>query len=107
MYGDFFSYFAVLYGIEGDHPQRAFLFLYATIVALSVIVYKLGFAKKLPVLKSALIYAMLIIGCFVLTIFAEGFPVVECLIVIAIVFGGYKFRLHRSKKNGEIGSKEA
>lgn len=98
----FFSNFAVLYGIEGDHPQRAFWFLYATIVVLSALVYQLGFAKKLPILKMAVIYLFLLIGCFVMTIFAERFPVVECLIVIVIVFGGYKIRLHRSKKNEEI-----
>lgn len=105
--GNFFSDFAVLYGIKGDHPQRAFWLLYLTIVVLSALVYQLGFAKKLPILKTAVIYVFLMIGCFVLTIFAEGFPVVECLIVIAIVFGGYKFRLYRSKKNGEVKSNKA
>lgn len=103
----FFSDFAVLYGIQGDHPQRAFLLLYATIIVLSAIVYQLGFAKKLPILKTVLVYVFLVIGCFVMTIFAERFPVVKCLIAIAIVFGGYKFRLYRSKKNGDIDSEKA
>lgn len=103
----FFSDFAVLYGIQGDHPQRAFLLLFGTIVVLSAIVYQLGFAKKLPVLKTALVYVFLIVGCFVITIFAERFPVVKCLMVIAIVFGGYKYRLYRSKKNEGVESKKA
>ncbi|HET7657399.1 MAG TPA: YlaH-like family protein [Bacillales bacterium] len=103
----FFSDFAILYGIEGAHPQRAFMLLFATIFVLSAIVYRLGFAKKLPVLKTAVVYFFLAIGCFVMTIFAERFPVVKCLIVIAIVFGGYKFRLHRSKKNEEINGNKA
>lgn len=103
---DFFSRFALLYGIE-DHPRQAFWLLYATVVALCVIVYQLGFAKKLPVLKSAVVYTMLVIGCFVMTIFAERFPIVECLMVIAIVFGGYKLRLRRAKKNGDVSKKEA
>lgn len=104
---EFFSYFARLYGIEGDHPQRAFWLLYATVFVLCALVYQLGFAKKLPILKTAVIYVLMLIGCFVMTIFAERFPIVECLIVIAIVFGGYKLRLHRAKKNGEVGKKEA
>lgn len=100
---DYFSRFALLYGIE-DHPRQAFWLLYATVIVLCVLVYQLGFARKLPVLKSAVVYAMLVIGCFVMTIFAERFPIVECLMVIAIVFGGYKLRLRRAKKNGNISS---
>ncbi|HET7580969.1 MAG TPA: YlaH-like family protein [Bacillales bacterium] len=104
---DYISDFAALYGILGDHPQRAFWFLYATIVALCAIVYQLGFAKKLPVLKTAVVYILLLVGCFIMTIFAIRFPVVKCLLAIAIVFGGYKFRLYRSRKNGEVDSREA
>ncbi|HET7616116.1 MAG TPA: YlaH-like family protein [Bacillales bacterium] len=99
--GDFFSDFAQLYGIEGDHPQRAFWFLYLTVLFLSAVVYQLGFARKLPVLKNAVIFLFLMVGCFVMTIFAERFPVVKCLLAIAVVFGGYKFRLYRSKKNND------
>lgn len=103
---DYFSNFALWYGIE-DHPKQAFWLLYATVVALCIVVYQLGFARKLPVLKSAVVYVMMVIGCFVLTIFAMRFPVVESLMVIAIVFGGYKLRLYRAKKNGEVNKKEA
>ncbi|HET7629541.1 MAG TPA: YlaH-like family protein [Bacillales bacterium] len=99
--GEFFSDFARLYGIEGEHPQRAFWLLYATILFLSAVVYRLGFARKLPLLKNVVIFIFLAVGCFVMTIFAERFPVVKCLIVIAVVFGGYKWRLHRSNKRND------
>lgn len=104
MSNDLLSNFAHLYGIE-HHPRQAFWLLYATVVVLSAIVYQLGFAKKLPILKTAIVYALLILGCFILTIFALRFPVVECLMVIAIIFGGYKLRLRRAKKNGQLDQK--
>lgn len=102
---DYFSQFALLYGIQ-ENPRRAFWLLYATITILSAAVYHLGFAKKLPILKTAVIYVFLLIGCFILTIFGERFPVAECLIVATIVLGGYRLRLRRAKKNGEIGDRQ-
>ncbi|HEU5139890.1 MAG TPA: YlaH-like family protein [Bacillales bacterium] len=101
-----FSYFAELYGAV-DHFWQAYWLLYATIVILSVIVYKLGFAKKLPVLKSAVVYAVLLVGNLVFAFFAIGLPIVGCLIVLTVVFGGYKVRLHRSRKDGEMDQNEA
>src|SRR5699024_1220884 len=101
-----YSFFAKLYGynIDGDPTYLSFFLLYATIVLLCAFVYKLGFAKKLPLLKSAIIYLFLLVGCFPLTIFGLLFPVVGCLIVITVVFGGYKLRLKVAKKQGEVES---
>nr|WP_239549192.1 YlaH-like family protein [Scopulibacillus daqui] len=75
--------------------------LYFTIVVLSIIVYKLGFAKKLPILKSAVVYCLLLIGCLILTILALQLPIVGSLFFAAIVLIIYKLRLKASKKNNE------
>lgn len=83
-------------------PQTVFLILYVLVVVLSAIVYKLGFAKQLPVLKSVIVYAMLIIGCYPISIFAISFPVAESLFVVAFVLSVYKIRLHRSRRSGEV-----
>jgi hypothetical protein len=72
--------------------------LYLTIVLLSIVVYKLGFARKLPVLKSVVIYVMLLIGCILMTILSLQLPIVGALTIAALILSIYKVRLARSKK---------
>ncbi|NRD78732.1 hypothetical protein HPT25_15325 [Bacillus sp. BRMEA1] len=74
------------------------MFQYIFIVILSVIVYRLGFAKKLPLMKNVIIYTCLVLGCLLLLLFSYGLPIAEGLLVAAIVLIIYKFRLHQSKK---------
>lgn len=68
------------------------------IVILAVVVYKLGYAKKLPLLKNVVIYTCLVIGCLVLLILSYALPVAEALAVSALILIIYKVRLHQSKK---------
>lgn len=64
-----------------------------------IIAYKLGFARKLPILKSLVIYALLAIGTFILTIFSiMRLPMTESLIIVSLVMGIYRFRLHRERQ---------
>jgi hypothetical protein len=91
------STFAALVNID-QNPILGFWLLYALVVLMSVIVYHLGFARKLPILKSAVIYVMLLIGSIPITLFAIGMPVVESLMVAALVFGIYRYRLAKSQK---------
>lgn len=87
-----------------DHKltsNHMILILYFTIVALCVVVYKLGFARKLPPFKSAIIYVMLLFGCIIMTILALQLPIVGALSIVALVLVVYKFRLYRSKKQNE------
>ncbi|MGR5919723.1 YlaH-like family protein [Bacillus paranthracis] len=44
--------------------------LYGVIIILSALVYNLGFARKLSIIKNIVIYISLAIGCTVLTFFA-------------------------------------
>ncbi|KAB8138614.1 hypothetical protein F9U64_03085 [Gracilibacillus oryzae] len=79
---------------------RGFFFLYITIVVLAILAYKFGFAKKLSLMKSAVIYILLFIGMFFLTlIFGLNLPLAESLFIIAIVMGVYRLRLHQERKN--------
>lgn len=55
--------------IELTDVKTAVWLQYVYIVILAAIVYKLGFAKKLPLLKNIVIYTCLLIGCFVMLIF--------------------------------------
>ncbi|MBM7659515.1 type IV secretory pathway TrbL component [Bacillus mesophilus] len=94
-----FSFFAALYQID-QNPEIGMWLLYITIFLLSALVYKLGFAKKLPLLKTIVIYFFLGLGCSFLTILAVALPVVEGLMVASLVLIIYKIRLNQSKKEG-------
>jgi hypothetical protein len=94
---DRLSFFASLYKVD-ENPTLNMWFLYLTIFSLSILVYKLGFAQKLPILKSVLIYLFLGFGCTVLTFLGIFLPVTEGLVVAALILIIYKVRLYQSKK---------
>ena len=74
---------------------------YATFVLvflMSAIVYKLGFAKKLSFGRNVIIYTFLFLGCMVLTFLALFLPMIEGLIVAALILIIYKSRLWREKR---------
>ena len=74
---------------------------YATFVLvflLSALVFKLGFAQKLPLSKNIIIYTFLFLGCIVLTFLASFLPMIEGLIVAALILIVYKSRMWREKR---------
>lgn len=72
--------------------------LFALVFLLSALVYKLGFAKKLKLSQNIVIYIFLFLGCVILTFFALYLPMVEGLIVAALILIVYKTRLWREKR---------
>jgi hypothetical protein len=95
---DSLSFFAALYQVD-QHPKLGMWLFYLTIVALTILVYKLGFAKKLPIFKSCVIYAFLLLGCTLLTFLGIFLPIGEGLVVAALILIIYKIRLHNQKKS--------
>jgi len=92
------SFFAALFRVQ-ENSDLGMWMLYLTIVVLCIIVFKLGFAKKLPILKSLVVYLFLIFGCTILTFFAVFLPITEGLVVAALILIIYKVRrLNYSKK---------
>ncbi len=73
--------------------------LYIVILLLTIIVFKLGFAKKLPLLKNIVIYIFLALGCTILTFLGAFLPIAEGLAIAALILIIYKIRLHQSKKS--------
>ncbi|KMK77346.1 hypothetical protein AB990_05860 [Alkalihalobacillus pseudalcaliphilus] len=73
---------------------------FVLIVALAILVFNLGFARKLPILKMVVIYILLIIGCFVLWFleFLFGAPMIAVLIISALILGAYRYRLYRHRQ---------
>ncbi|HDX9576624.1 TPA: YlaH-like family protein [Bacillus pseudomycoides] len=90
------SFFAKLYNVDVN-PEVGMWLLYGTIIIFSIIVYNLGFARKLSLLKNVVIYTVLILGCTVLTFFAVFLPVGEGLVVAIIILSIYKLRLRQAK----------
>ncbi len=72
--------------------------LFFLVFLLSAIVYKLGFAKKLKRSQNIIIYIFLFLGCILLTFFALYLPMVEGLIVAALILIVYKTRMWREKR---------
>lgn len=72
--------------------------LFAVIFLLSALVYKLGFAKKLSIGKNAVIILFLAAGGLGLTFLAFFLPVVEGLVIAALILILYKIRLWREKR---------
>lgn len=99
---DKFSPFLKFYYQTTQNAVAANWLLYITIIALCIVVYKLGFAKKLPLLKSAIIYFFMILGCTVLTFLGIFLPIAEGLVIAALILGVYRIRLRNERKSGTI-----
>lgn len=68
------------------------IFLFAVVFILSAIVFKLGFARKIKFWQNVVVYVFLFFGCIILTFFAIFLPIVEGLIVAALILIIYRVR---------------
>ncbi|MFB6465752.1 YlaH-like family protein [Cytobacillus sp. Hz8] len=96
--GSRLSFFAALFNVE-ENSKLGMWLLYLTILALSILVYKLGFAQKLPLIKSVLIYIFLAIGSTILCFLGIFLPIAEGLVLAAIILIIYKIRLRLHQKH--------
>ena len=71
---------------------------FVLVFLLSAVVYKLGFAKPLKHWQTVIIYVFLFFGCIMLTFFAFFLPMVEGLMVAALILIVYKSRMWREKR---------
>ncbi|MFC0558753.1 YlaH-like family protein [Halalkalibacter alkalisediminis] len=86
-----------------QNPWYGF-YSFLAVVVLTLVVFNLGFARELPVLKKVIVYMMLLVGSFVMWFleFAFGAPIMAVLVISGIILGLYRFRLHRHRKEKEI-----
>lgn len=85
--------------IDNFGTNNIFWFFYILNLILSVIVYKLGFARRLPLLKSMIVYIFLAIGSIIPTFMSLiKFPMAESLLILSVIFGIYRFRLYRARQ---------
>ncbi|WP_307795007.1 YlaH-like family protein [Alkalihalobacillus sp. BA299] len=84
--------------IVAENPQMG-LWIYLAIVALSIVVFNLGFARKLPILKVVIVYIALFVGCIIMFFLAlMGAPIIEVLLISTAILGIYKLRLLQRKR---------
>ncbi len=76
---------------EMDYTIAGYILL-AVVFLMSALVFKLGFARKLKVGQTILIYLFLFVGCLILTFLAFFLPIVEGLIVAALILIIYRVR---------------
>lgn len=93
---------AIIFDFYYDNfgANNIFWFFYIVNLIFSIIAFKLGFARQLPLLKSIIVYIMLAIGVIIITLFSlVKYPMTEILIIISIVLGIYRYRLHIDRKS--------
>ncbi len=73
--------------------------LYFIILVLSIIIYKVAFARKLPVLKSFIVYLVLALGCVLFWLMQLAkFPMIQALLITVILIVVTRVRLWYSRK---------
>ncbi|PRO64853.1 hypothetical protein C6I21_12685 [Alkalicoccus urumqiensis] len=77
----------------------AFWILYAIINILSIVVFNLGFARKLPLLKNVIVYGAMFFGNMFITFLAYTLPIIESLFIAAVILAVYKLQLRRHKQH--------
>src|SRR5699024_8985140 len=88
------------YIINHHGTEHIFWIFYILNLIFAAIAFKLGFARKLPVLKTIIVYILLALGTLIITIFSTvmPMPMTESLIIISLVLAIYRFRLHLQRK---------
>lgn len=78
------------------------LSLYFIILVLSVVIYKVAFARKLPPLKSLVVYFVLALGCVLFWIMQLAqFPMIQALLITVVLIVVTRLRLWYSKKQAK------
>lgn len=95
------TFFGRVFGLD-TNPEAGMWYLYITIFILCIVVYNLGFARKIKFWQNIIIYIVMFAGCIVLTFFGAFLPIAESLIVAAVVLALYRYRLHKERKAGKI-----
>ncbi|EGK13080.1 YlaH-like family protein [Kroppenstedtia eburnea] len=80
------------------------LISYLIILIMTAIVYKVAFARKLPILKTLLVYLVLAVGCVMLWVmFILRFPIIQILgiTLLMIVLARIRMWMGNRKKEAD------
>ncbi|PYZ97846.1 hypothetical protein CR205_04430 [Alteribacter lacisalsi] len=96
--------------LGGSNPENfaiVFPILYVIVTVLTILVFNLGFSRKLPLFKNIIVYTVMLIGNVLLTVLALFLPMAESLIVAAVVLGIYRFRMKGRHSENQENTPEA
>ncbi|WP_202076632.1 YlaH-like family protein [Caldalkalibacillus salinus] len=82
--------------VDGELTFGAFLILYLITAVLLGLVYKLGFERRLPVLKAFIVYVVLAIGALPLAFLGIALPFIEALIIAVAMLAIVRFRMKKA-----------
>jgi len=96
-------FIAKLLGVGSDpnNIETGFYALMITGVILTLVVFKLGFAKELAWWKSLIVYLLLAVFSAALTLVFWTWPIPEVLLAMVFVLGIYRFRMWMVKRERE------
>jgi len=96
-------FIAKLLGVGSDpnNIETGFYPLMITVVILTLVVFKLGFAKELAWWKSLIVYLLLAVFSAALTLVFWTWPIPEVLLAMVFVLGIYRFRMWMVKRERE------
>jgi hypothetical protein len=84
--------------VELNQDNAYWIFYFINLI-FAIAAYELGFAKKLSPVKTVIIYILLLLGNYIITIFSVlRMPMTESLIIITVVLAIYRTRLHYQRK---------
>lgn len=73
---------------------------YLLILIMTGVIYKVAFARKIPLLKTVLVYVVLAIGCYFFTIMhIFRFPVMPALAITLVIIVLARIRMAISNRN--------
>ncbi|WP_044642447.1 YlaH-like family protein [Risungbinella massiliensis] len=76
-----------------------FWVVYIVILVLTAVIYQTAFARPLPLLKQAIVYVFLALGCFLLVIFhLMELPIIPALFITVVLIVGTRARLSYLRK---------
>ncbi|MCT4777903.1 MULTISPECIES: YlaH-like family protein [Exiguobacterium] len=87
-------------GSDANDFSVGFNALIITVILLTILVFKLGFAKQLTWWKSLVVYMLLALGAGTMALVFFTWPIPEVLLVMAVVLAIYRGRLWWNRRQG-------
>lgn len=91
-------------GSDQNDFSVGFNALVVVVILLTILVFKLGFAKQLAWWKSLIVYILLALGAGTMALVFFTWPIPEVLAVMAVVLAIYRGRLWWNRRQEVAGS---
>jgi hypothetical protein len=82
--------------VDDKMSLGAFIILYVITLVLLAVVYNLGFAKRLPILKAVVVYLVLAIGALPIAFLGIALPLVEALMIAVVMLAIVRYRMKQT-----------